>query len=75
MIKPKEEIKKVLNTQERISIAQCLNLANEYLIAKNAVTISEELYSEKLKATTKMFHKIKISLEQEYVDNDGKFRS
>ena len=60
--------KKVINTQERIGIAQCLNLANEYLIARKEHEQNVVLYEERLKGMTKMFHKIKTALENSYIE-------
>ena len=56
-----EQPEKVLGTQERIAIAQCLNLAVETLTGN-----MEELNPANIKEAARKFYKIKSELEQEY---------
>ena len=60
--------KPVLNTQDRIAIAQCLNLAVEVLKLTGNVFNDEEVKNQ-----TKRFYKIKEDLEREYCINENSF--
>lgn len=59
----KEVVVKPLSVQDRIAIAQCLNLAVE----------SGAKTEEDLKERTKFFYKIKNELEEEFNSNGNKF--
>ncbi len=58
-----------LNTTDRISIAQCLNLANEHL-----VTTGEPITKGDLITLTKFYFDVKTTLEKEYLENNKTFK-
>ena len=59
----------VLTTQDRISIAQCLNLAVE------SIGVMDGVNKGKIIERAKLFHEIKTELETEYAMNGNAFET
>lgn len=57
-----------LSTQDRIAIAQCMNLAVEKLVGIQGV-----MEDEMIKIEARRFFRLKTELENEYLNNGCKF--